>query len=112
MMMKLFSRTNDLDALPKKFDVVVEAVRRTEDGHIQVARIYERRGPTWSDRLLVQRDDLIRRIRAGKKVVIGERKEFMASTFQVKTAVYLDGSNLACRGQDDHGLELSQAPLF
>ena len=66
MMNRLFVKTNPSD-LPKKFDIVVEAVRRSTDGRIQTARIFERRGPTWSDRLLIDRDDLIQRLKAGEK---------------------------------------------
>ncbi len=111
--MKQLSQTSDTNSLPKNYDVVIEAVRRSEDGHILVARIYARRGPTWSDRLLVSRDELIRRIRSGKKVVIGERKEFMASTFAIKSAVRLDGPNLVSSGQGgDISQELNPAPLF
>jgi hypothetical protein len=66
----------------KKFDGVVEAVRYAPDGNIALARVYERRGPTFSDRVLLSRDDLIERIKAKKRFYIGRRTPYLASTFE------------------------------
>ncbi len=65
----------------KKFDGVIEAVRYTRNGQIEFVRAYERRGATFSDRVLLDRKTLLERIKSKKKFVTGERKELNASTF-------------------------------
>ena len=74
-----------------KYDGVVEAVRYDADGQIDIVRIYERRGPTWSDRLLIKRDVLIQRIKAGKKYYSGTRQKGMGGTFDVSAELRLAG---------------------
>jgi len=101
--------------MAKKFDGVIEAVRY-KNGQIEVARIFERRGATFSDRIMVSRKELLERLKNGQKFVIGKRKEFMASTFDVqdKALQVLDrnGSEIiATRPDADHD-ELEQAPVF
>src|ERR1051325_4394225 len=69
--------------MAKKFDGVIEAVRY-KNGQIAVVRAFERRGTTFSDRVLIPRDELLERLKKGRKFVIGKRKEFLASTFEVQ----------------------------
>ncbi len=66
----------------KKFDGVIEAVRYTRNGQIDFVRAYERRGFTFSDRVLLDRKTLLERLKARKRFVTGRRKEFLASTFE------------------------------
>ncbi len=80
----------------KKYDGVIEVVRYTPEGKIQTARIYERRGPTYSDRVLINRAELLQRLRAGRKFAVGARKPLLASTFDIRAEVRLAGS----RGQE------------
>jgi glycerate kinase len=63
-------------------DGVVESVRYGTDGMVEWVRMYQRRGPTYSDWVLVKRPALIEMLKAGKKVVVGERVRFEASTFK------------------------------
>ena len=72
-----------------KYDGVIEAVRYTPAGRITVVRAYERRGPTFSDRVLISREELVRRMQAGKRFVIGERQLLLASTFTVASPISL-----------------------
>jgi hypothetical protein len=72
-----------------KLDVVVEAVHYKPNGEVDWVRAYTRRGPTFSDHILIQRPALIDQIKAGKKVVAGERVPLMASTFDVSTPLHL-----------------------
>ena len=72
----------------KKFDLLIEAVRY-ENGQISSVRAYERRGATFSDRVLIDRKDLVERLNKGKKMMTGQRKEFMASTFESGKPVQL-----------------------
>jgi hypothetical protein len=70
-----------------KYDGVIEAVRYAPPGRIAVVRAYERRGPTFSDRVLISREELVRRLQAGKRFVAGERQPQLASTFTVVSAI-------------------------
>jgi len=74
-----------------KYDGIVEAVRYDADGQIAVVRIYERRGPTWSDRILISRDALVERMKSGKKFYAGTRKTHLAGTFEVNAELRLAG---------------------
>lgn len=75
-----------------RFDGVIEAVRY-QGGRIEVVRAYERRGPTFSDRVLLDRKALLERLEGGKRFVTGQRKEYLASTFEVGKPVKLAGQD-------------------
>jgi hypothetical protein len=66
-----------------KYDVIVEAVHYKPGGEVEWVRAYERRGATYSDHLLIQRKDLIERLKSGKKILAGKRVLLNASTFEV-----------------------------
>lgn len=90
-----------------KFDGVIEAVRY-KAGKIELVRAYERRGTTFSDRVLLDRKTLLERLNDGKRFVTGQRKQYLASTFDVGKAVNLLGQDnnqvvttLAQSSQDD-----------
>lgn len=70
-----------------KVDGVVEAVRYNEDGLINTVRVYERRGPTWSDRVIIDRVELAARLKAGKRYYAGQRIELLAGTFALGPAL-------------------------
>ena len=72
-----------------KFDGLIEAVRYAPAGQVAVVRAYERRGPTFSDRVLISREELVRRLQAGKRFVTGERQLLLASTFTVNSTIRL-----------------------
>ncbi len=98
----------------QKFDAVIEAVRY-KNGKIEVVRAYERRGPTFSDRVLLDRNALLERLKAGKRFVTGQRKEYLASTFDVGKAVRLVGQDskqvVTTLPEADHD-ELEGVPAF
>lgn len=96
----------------KKLDGVIEAVRYTPEGKIDVVRAYERRGATYSDHLLIRRDDLAARLKAGKRFVVGVRKEFLASTFEVKSEVRYDAARDIISANSDADRDTLAAPLF
>ncbi len=100
----------------KKVDGVVEAVRYTKDGLVKLVRVYLRRGPTWSDRMLLTRDDFVDMLKAGKRFSVGKRVEYMAGTFDLAEPVQvnsLDGSEfLFSRKSADGRDNLEGAPLF
>ncbi len=75
----------------KKYDGVIEAVHYSPDGRVEWVRAYQRRGPTWSDRVILNRQELIDAIKSGKRMMIGKRVEFLAGTFDVTAPVLLTG---------------------
>ena len=101
--------------MTKKIDGVIEAVHY-KNGQILSVRAFERRGATFSDHVLVDRKELLERIKSGQKYVIGKRKELMASTFDVQEkpvqVLSRNGKEiLSTRADADHD-ELEQAPVF
>ena len=98
----------------QKFDVVIEAVRY-KNGKIELIRGYERRGATFSDRILMDRKTLLERLKEGKRCITGQRKEYLASTFEVGKAVKLVGADgkqvVTTLSQADHD-ELEGVPSF
>jgi hypothetical protein len=76
-----------------KFDGVVEAVRYNDDGQIQWVRAFLRRGPTWSDRVLLERESLINLLKTGKRFFVGRRVPQLAGTFETSVPIKLVGKN-------------------
>jgi len=95
----------------QKFDAVIEAVRYGADGKISLVRVYERRGATFSDRVLLSRADLCTWLGDGKKIVTGQRKELLASTFVIEKEVHLAGGfvSVGANAQKD---QMEGVPLF
>ena len=73
----------------QKYDGVVEAVRYTQHGQIMWVRAYERRGSSWSDHVLLSREKLVERLKAGKVFLAGSRVEKMGGTFEVSLPLRL-----------------------
>jgi len=98
----------------KKSDFVIEAVRY-KNGKIDIVRGYQRRGPTYTDRILLDRKTLLERIKEGKLVVTGQRKEFLASTFEVGKPVKVveqDGKQVVTTLPQAEHDELEGVPVF
>lgn len=100
--------------MAKKFDGVVEAVHY-KNGQIVTVRAYERRGATFSDRVLIDRKEFLELVKSGKQFVTGSRKELLASTFEQGKPVKVvsrDGREfIATRDEADRD-ELEQVPVF
>jgi hypothetical protein len=75
-----------------KFDYLIEAIHYSPAGEIQNLRLFERRGPSFSDRLIFSREQVIEALQNGKKVVTGSRKSYLASTFDLNGIVQLSGN--------------------
>jgi hypothetical protein len=94
-----------------KFDGVVESVHYKEDGQVAWVRAFLRRGPTWSDRILLDRKTLLEQIKAGKRFVAGKRVPLLGGTFETSVLLKIQetdsqevivvGDSLA--GRDDLG---------
>jgi hypothetical protein len=82
-----------------KVDGVIEAVRYDPGGTISVARAYERRGAVWSDQILLERKDLVRKLKQGKRFVIGVRKTYLGSVFDTGPEVQYTGDHIISDGQ-------------
>ena len=99
-----------------KFDGVIEAVHRSPDGSIEYARLYERRGSTWSDHILVPREELIRQIASGKKFTLGERKPYEGSNFILFAPITVEdsgGKKVLVSGKTSNAaIDLPNAPIF
>lgn len=80
-------------AKKQKYDGVVEAVHFDGDGTVKWVRAYVRRGPTFSDRVLITRQELIEKIKSGKSFLVGQRIPQLASTFDVSNPIRVIGSN-------------------
>jgi len=75
-----------------RYDGVVDSVHYKPGGEVDWVRAYERRGPTFSDHVLIDRQTLIQRLKNGKKYMIGSRVPLMASTFEVSQPLKLTRS--------------------
>ena len=98
------------------YDGVVEAVRYGSDGQVLCVRVYLRRGPTWSDHVLMDRQALVETIKSGKRFITGRRIPQLAGTFETGTALNVieenGGQILVTEGvQSDRDL-LKGVPLF
>ena len=100
--------------MAKKIDGVIEAVRY-KNGQIVLVRAYERRGATFSDRVLLERKTLLERLKKGQQYITGSREELLASTFTNGKSVLLvtqDGHDLLATNANATRDELEDAPLF
>ena len=100
--------------MAKNYDGVIEAVRY-KNGQISLVRLFERRGTTFSDHLLLDRKSLMERLQKGKQFVTGSWAELMASTFEVAKPVMLikasDRELIATRENAERD-ELENVPFF
>ncbi len=98
-----------------KFDGVIEAVRYASNGRIVLARIYERHGATWSDHILLERKDLVERLKKGKRFVAGQRKIYLGGTFETNKVICYQGNGngiVVTEGQSANRDFLAGVPVF
>ena len=95
-----------------KIDGVVEAVRYAPGGEVALVRVYERHGVVWSDRIMLERKDLVERLQKGKRYVIGERKEFLGGVFKTGLVVGYVNQHLVADGQAAAQDQLRGVPIF
>jgi hypothetical protein len=72
-----------------KFDGIVEAVHYDPDGKVKWVRAYLRRGQTFSDIVLLDRQTLAEQLKSGKRIMAGRRVPLRASTFEVSKPLRL-----------------------
>ena len=100
-----------------KYEGVIEAVRYTPEGHVNWVRAYERRGPTWSDHILIERQPLIERIKRGERFFAGERREYLGSEFEIGKPIRVletDGGEVLVTGETQDAIKdsLSDVPVI
>ena len=95
-----------------KLDGVIEAVRFTSGGKIEWVRAYERRGPTWGDHVLLDRDTLVARLEAGKRFYAGKRITNHASEFELGERIQLSGTAVVTEGSEAKKDQLAGVPLL
>jgi hypothetical protein len=102
--------------MAKRIDGVIEAVRYTRDQQISLVRAYVRRGPAFSDRVLLDRDTLLNKVKEGKTFYTGQRKELWAGTFDLGKIVHSaasDGKEFLTTRPDAPGCDqLEETPIF
>ena len=101
--------------MAKKFDGVIEAVRY-KNGQIEIVRAFERRGSAFTDRVLLDRQEFLARLKKGRKFYVGKRKEYLAGSFDIQQnpVRVLDRNGkeiISTRSEGEHD-ELEQAPVF
>ena len=100
--------------MANKFDGIIEAVRY-KNGQIAVVRGYERRGASFSDRILIDRKELLERLKDGQKFLTGVRKEFFAGTFEEGkhlNVVSREGKDFISTHETSDHDELENTPVF
>lgn len=96
-----------------KFDGVIEAVRLAPDGRVAMARTFERIGPAYKDSALLSREQLVARLKAGKKYVVGKRTAGQGFTFVTGASVRLvDGALRLEPAPAGETAELPGVPVF
>ncbi len=102
-------------AARKDFDLIIVAARyRTEDGMLDIAQVYERRGPSWGDVKLLNRSQISVIIKSGRRVVIGRLSEVQGdfdALGQLKL-VGRNGSEILVVGNNVASHDELQVPLF
>jgi hypothetical protein len=95
-----------------KFDGVIEAVRYDPEGKIALVTAYERHGAVWSDHVLLNREELIKRLNQHKRFVIGRRKAYLGGVFETGQRVRLVKGVLITDGQTPNRDNLASVPIF
>ena len=71
------------------YDGVVQAVHYDNQGQVMWVRAFLRRGPIWSDYVMIDRDDLVDNIKSGVRCRTGERLQYLGGTFETSFPVEL-----------------------
>jgi hypothetical protein len=100
----------------KPYDGVIVAVRYTQQGEIDWVRAFERHGFVFTDRMMMRRDELVKRLKAGKVFKTGVRLIYQGNDFEVKEDIRWiekngDGVIVAGKASSDHD-SLGQLPII
>ena len=73
----------------KNDDGIIVAAHYKDAGVVDWVQAFLRRGPIWSDVVIISREELVDQLKSGKNFVTGIRVEFMGTTFETDDAVNL-----------------------
>jgi hypothetical protein len=96
----------------KKIDGIIEAVHYLPDGKIDTVRAYERRGFIWSDHILLNRAELVERLKKGEKFATGQRTRYLGSWLETGPIVRFDRNIVSTVGQEGTRDLLTGVPIF
>lgn len=85
----------------KKLDGVIEAVHYDDNGQLEWVRAYKKRGPAFSDIMILDRTSLVTLLKAGKQFFTGKRIPYMGSSFEISDPIRLidkDGKEVLVSG--------------
>jgi len=71
------------------YDGVLEAVHFKPNGELDWARVYLRMGAAFTDRILLSRQVFIEQLKAGKRFMLGERRQYLGGIFDVTEPIRL-----------------------
>ncbi len=97
---------------PKKIDYIIEAIRYTPDGKIDLVRLYQRRGAIWTDSFLLSRAALVQHLDQGKQVYTGRRLQYLGSQLEPGKQVHIEQGVLSTEGQAGAYDLLPGLPVF
>lgn len=76
-----------------EYDGIVETVRLDENGKLILARMYERTGFVFTDHFLIDRNQLVEKLKNGQNLLVGKRKYKKGSEFETGDALQCISSN-------------------
>jgi len=97
------------------FDGIIEAVRYTPSGQIDLVRVYEKRWKVYSDVVLMDRTTLVDRLSKGSQFVTGRRKLYVANMFETGKKLHLSNDkDPIVTTKDQAGSQdfLANVPIF
>ena len=71
------------------YDGVLEAVHYKPNGELDWVRVYLRMGAAFTDRILLSRQAFIEQLKAGKRFMLGERRQYLGGVFDVTEPIRL-----------------------
>jgi hypothetical protein len=96
----------------RKINAVIEAVRFSPGGKIELVRAYERRGPVWSDVQVLHRAELVDRLKHGQRICSGSRIKFLGNQFDTVELLRLENDRVIS-GMPQGSLDsLDGVPVF
>jgi hypothetical protein len=98
--------------MAEKPNAIITAVHYTPGGRIETVRLFERRGATYSDRIHLKREALVEFLKGHKKVFVGQRQVFMASTFDLGKEVKFITPDIITTDTNAQQDTLEDTPIF
>lgn len=99
----------------KPYDGVVVAVRYSTQGKIEWVRAFERKGFVFTDRMMMNRSDLVERLQDGKRFKTGERMTYQGNDFEIKEDIHIlekNGANVIVAGQATSDRDSLDIPII